>query len=146
MIGFGSLLFFSVLLSSSPFFLPQAISQSRSGITERSSPDKLHLVKAVMCEEIKERNPQNQSVIFSVTLGRVLCFTSFDPVPEKTIISHNWFFRDKLNMKKKLSLEPSRYDTFSSFSPRETDKGPWRVEIMDEKGKILDILRFSIVD
>ncbi|MFH0844301.1 MAG: DUF2914 domain-containing protein [Pseudomonadota bacterium] len=142
----GSLLFIFVLFFIGPFFLSQAIPQNRDEVFDQPASDKLRPVKAVMCEEVKEQDPQNQSIVFSVNVGRVLCFTSFDPVPEKTFIFHNWFFRDKLNMKRKLSLQPPRWDTFSSFNPRETDKGPWRVEILDEKGNILDILRFSIVD
>jgi hypothetical protein len=29
---------------------------------------------------------------------------------------------------------------------RETDKGPWRVEISDQNGRVFSTLRFSITD
>ena len=104
------------------------------------------LVKAAMCEEVKKSTPKNQAVVFSMNLGRVFCYTSFDPVPEKTIIHHNWFYRDKLSSKINLVLNPPRYSTYSRIQLRENDKGPWRVEITDKRGNILDILRFSVVD
>ena len=107
---------------------------------------KLTLFKAAMCEEIEEYIPQNQAIVFSMTIGKVSCFTFFDPVPEKTSIYHHWFYRDKLSTRIRLSLQPPRWSTFSSIKLREADKGPWRVEVIDQEGKILDILRFSIVD
>ena len=45
---------------------------------------KLTLVRAVMCETIQEYAPAHPAVVFSIDLGRVSCFTEFDPVPEKT--------------------------------------------------------------
>jgi len=99
-----------------------------------------------MCEEIKEYTPYNSAVVFSIKIGKVSCFTSFDPVPEKTFIYHKWYHRDKPSTKKKMTLNPPRWSTYSSILLRETDKGPWRVEISDQKGNLLRILRFSITD
>ena len=125
-------------------------SQSLPQIDENSSPapaaERLALVRAVMCEGIKEYKPHDQAVVFSVTIGKVSCFTSFDPVPEEMFIYQNWFHRDRLSTKIKLFLQPPRWSTFSSIQLREADKGPWRVEITDEGGNMLHVLRFSITD
>jgi len=99
-----------------------------------------------MCEEIKDFTPKNQSVVFSIKIGKVSCFTSFDPVPKETFIYHKWFHKDKPSTEKRLTLQPPRWATYSSIQLRETDKGPWRVEITDQKDKILDTLRFTITD
>jgi hypothetical protein len=104
------------------------------------------LAHAVMCEEIKDLTPKNQAVIFSIKIGEVSCFTSFDPVPEKTFIYHKWFHKDELSTQKKLSLQPPRWATYSKIQLREADKGPWRVDITDDKGRILRTLRFTITD
>jgi hypothetical protein len=104
------------------------------------------LIRAVMCEGTKDYVAQNPAVVFSVVIGRVLCFTDFDPVPEKTIIYHNWFFRDRLITKIGLSLQPPRWSTFSSIQLREADKGPWRVIVTDQEGQVYQELRFSITD
>jgi hypothetical protein len=45
-----------------------------------------------------------------------------------------------------LTLKPPRWSTFSSIQLREADKGPWRVEIVDEKDRLHKTLRFSITD
>ena len=107
---------------------------------------KLTLDRAVMCEEVKDFAPHNPAVVFSIKIGKVACFTSFDSVPEKTFIYHKWFHKDNLSTEKRLTLQPPRWATYSSIQLRETDKGPWRVEISDENGKVLYILRFSITD
>ena len=106
----------------------------------------LTLAQAVMCEEIRDNAPYNQGVVFSMANERVCCFTTFDPVPEKTFIYHRWFRSDKLITSIKLSLQPPRWSTVSRIQLREADKGPWRVEITDQTGMVFGILRFSITD
>lgn len=107
----------------------------------------LKIISAVTCEDIKDGQPVNEGIIFSSDLAKVTCFTEFDQITEKTIIYHCWYFKDNLRAKKKpLVLNPPRWATFSQIEPRETEKGPWRVEIVDEDGNILRTLRFSIVD
>ncbi len=106
----------------------------------------LTLENAVMCEEIKDRKPVNKTVVFSIAARRAICFTSFSKVPEKVIIFHNWYKYDKLIARVRLRLQPPQWDTFSSIPLKEKDKGPWRVEVIDPKGKLLRVLRFSITD
>ena len=128
-------------------FLPwRAIAQERGDELTAKAPKQLTLVYAVMCEEIKEHAPQNQAIVFSIQNGTVCCFTSYDPVPEKSFIYHNWFHRDKPAARIKLFLQPPRWATFSRIQLRESDKGPWRVEITNQKGTLLRVVRFSITD
>ena len=118
-----------------------------SNATSAAPPSKtLALDQAVMCEAIKDLAPQNPAVVFSIKIGKVLCYTSFNPVPEKSFIYHKWYHKDKLSTKKRLSLTPPRWATFTSLLLRETDIGPWRVEIYDQKGKLFQTLRFSITE
>jgi hypothetical protein len=113
---------------------------------DAKASDKLTLVRAVMCETIQEYAPSHPAVVFSIELGRVSCFTEFDPVPEKTYISHKWYQKDSLITEKRLTLNPPKWSSFTSVQLRDADKGPWRVEITDENDKLMRILRFSITD
>jgi len=108
--------------------------------------EKPTLVQAAVCEDIKEGSPKNQGVVFPVSAGKVVCYTDFDPVPERTIIYHNWYRKDVLNTKIRLVLQPPRWASYSTIQLREIDKGPWRIEITDQEGRLLHILRFSITD
>jgi hypothetical protein len=124
----------------------RTFSQKKEDASSPSESAKPTLVQAAMCEGIEEYTPYNQAIVFSVSIGKVSCFNSFDPVPEKTFVYHNWFYRDELTTRIKLSLKTPRWLTFSSIQLREADKGPWRVEITDNEGNLLQTLRFSITN
>ena len=102
--------------------------------------------QAVMCEEIYSNTPRNPTSVFSATKEKAVSFSVFDPVPQKTYIYHNWYHRDVPSARIRLLLKPPRWSTFSSIQLRKTDIGPWRVEITDDKGNILGVLRFSVTD
>ena len=102
---------------------------------QTSSPEDLTLVQGVVCEDVKDGSPQNEGIAFPVSVGKVSCFTAFDPVPQRTVIYHNWFRKDELNTKIRLVLQPPRWATYSTIQLREIDKGPWRIEITDQEGK-----------
>ena len=99
-----------------------------------------------MCEEIFANAPRNPTIVFSVNQKKAVCYSSFDQVPQKMIVYHNWYHRDVPSAKIRLTLKPPRWSAFSSIQLRKTDIGPWRVEITDGKGKVLDVLRFSVTD
>ena len=135
-----------LLVCIAVFLSAQGSAQNSKTALPRQTVAKLTLEQAAMCEEIKEYTPYNSAVVFSIKIGKVSCFSSFDPVPEKTFIYHKWYHQDKPSTKKKLTLNAPRWATYSSILLRETDKGPWRVEISDQNGNLFRILRFSITD
>lgn len=135
-----------ILLATELSFAPLVFCQNPQNALPLQPPKKLTLDRAVMCEEIKDYAPYNSAAVFSITIGKVSCFTLFDPVPEKTFVYHKWYHRDKPSTKKRLTLQPPRWSTYTSIQLRETDKGPWRVEIYDKNNNLLDTLRFSITD
>ena len=106
----------------------------------------LSLDEAVMCEGIKDYAPVNRAIVFSLGIGKIYCFTSFDHVPQETVIYHNWYRNDRLITTKRLSLQPPQWSTFSSIQLREADKGPWRLVIKDKTKKVLRIVKFSITE
>jgi len=106
----------------------------------------LSLGEAVMCEGIKDYAPVNRAIVFSLGIGKIYCFSSFDHVPQATMIYHNWYRNDRLITTKRLSLQPPQWSTFSSIQLREADKGPWRLEIKDQSKKVLQIVKFSITE
>ena len=134
---------FGVVLAIQIFLLMPA-----GGLKHISHADaqQLELSEALMCEEIFNNAPRNPTVVFSASREKAICYSSFDPVPQKTVIFHNWFHRDVPSARIQLILNPPRWSTYSSIQLRKADIGPWRVEITDEKGKILGVLRFSVTD
>ena len=123
-----------------------AIAQENASSVVSINLHTISLEKATMCEGIKEYEPVNQSIAFSLEIGKIYCFTAFDIVPTKTMIYHNWYRNDRLITSKRLTLKTPKWSTFSSIQLREADKGPWRVEIQDKNKETIKILRFSVTD
>ena len=138
--------FFLTLLCIALLLGGKGFSQESPSSSPAAGAEKPTLVRAAMCPSLKEGSPCNPGAVFPVSQGEVLCFTSFDPVPRKTFIFHSWFHRDALITRHKLALNPPRWATYSSIQLRESDRGPWRVEITDQDGQLLGVLRFSITD
>ena len=127
------------------FFIFPLSADSQTG-TGDESDNKIVLVQAVLCEDIQDNLPQNQTTVFSIERRKAFFFTAFDPVPQQTVIYHHWFHRDRPVAKIKLTLKPPRWSTYSSIQLRAEDIGPWRVEIADSQGNIFRVLRFSITE
>lgn len=104
------------------------------------------LLTALIAKDIIDHQPVHPAVVFPVSAGKVVCYTVFGEIREKTVIHHAWYFRDKLIARKKLVLEPPQWSTYSSVQLRDDDKGPWRVDILDPGNKVIATLRFSITD
>ena len=129
------------------FLIPlPGFSQEEKEVTADDSAEPLTLGQAVICEEIFANAPRNQTVVFSTVKEKVVCFTAFESVPEKTFIYHNWYHKDIPSSRIRLVLRPPRWSTYSSIRIRRTDIGPWRVEITDATGQVLRVLRFSITE
>jgi hypothetical protein len=128
------------------YLSPDVFAQKGEDTKEDTTTPQLTLDQAVMCEEIFESAPRNQTVVFSLAKERAVCFTSFETVPKQTFIYHNWYYRDIPSARRRLMVRPPRWSTYSSIQIRKTDVGPWRVEITDSQGKILRVLRFSITE
>ena len=135
-----------LVLTAALLLAGDGFGQSNGDEAVEQAADTLTLTTAVMCEGIKDLAPYQPAIVFSIAIGRVSFYTAFDPVPEKTFIYHKWYHNDRPSTQKKLYLTPPRWASYSSIQLRETDKGPWRVELCDAKGNILQVLRFSITD
>jgi hypothetical protein len=104
------------------------------------------LSSATVCEVKSGGKPKYDAVVFSSSVKKIYCYTLFNDVENEGFIYHAWFFRDKLISKVKLKVKPPIWATFSRIYIRESDIGPWRVDILDETGKIIDVIRFSVVE
>lgn len=137
-----SLMIFGLIFQQAFQPLPLAL----RALPAAAAPAETALVSAVVCENVKDLSPQNPAIVFAVAGGKVSCFSAFDPVSQNMPVFHNWYYRDKLITKIKLTLKTPRWSTFSTIQLRESDIGPWRVEITDQKGNVFSVLRFSVTE
>ncbi len=118
------------------FFLPAAAAAQNG----------LRIASAYMCERMTSAGPENRAVVFSAARGKIFCFSYFEAVPVPATIYHAWYHRDRLVSRRKLMLEPPEWKCYSAMQLRETDKGPWRVEILGTDGRRFAVVRFSVTD
>jgi hypothetical protein len=140
----------------SAFFLPsiclalcfssQTLAQDQEELLPVKPPQELTLIQAVMCEGLRGIVPLNEAKVFSIRREKVHCFFDFAPVPEKTSIFVSWYLRDVRRLNRRYTLYPPKWSVVDSIELRDADKGPWRVEVRDADGNILETLRFSITD
>ena len=130
------------------WFAPAVFAAAPTGDTSSIAASEAQVIlgEATVSEHVKNGIPFNSAAAFSISLGRIYCFTDFVEVGEKTVIYHNWFYRDEKRASVKLALRPPRWATFSSVKLRDSDKGPWQVEVTAANGEVLQILRFSVID
>ena len=128
------------------FLILVAVFSDVSAQEDNGNEKKLAITEAVMCEEIKDYEPQNRAAVFSISTGKVYCFTSFNPVPRNMFVYHSWYRRDRLITTRRLSLKTPEWSVFSTIQLRQADKGPWRVEVKDHNGGIIKIIKFSITE
>ncbi len=125
--------------------VPSLASTNATLLSNISSNYPFILSQGVICESVVGGKPKFISVVFPVDTKNLYCYTSFNSIRQETVIYHVWYFKDKLVAKIKLKLKPPIWATFSRIYLRDTDIGPWRVDVLDESGNIITILRFSVV-
>jgi hypothetical protein len=105
----------------------------------------LTVEKAVICRKIVNRDPVDAGKSFSVSVGKLFCFTKIVGAHQPTEITHVWYFdgteRDRIN----LSVGGSPWRTYSSKRLRPEEVGTWHVDVLDTGGNILDRLTFDTV-
>lgn len=135
----------SIIIGLVAFFLAglPALPAKKSPAADVLRP---RITKAVMCELLDGYEPKSVAIVFSITVGRISCYTAFDQVPDTTYIDHRWYRRDELVTTKRLTLKTPSWSTYSSIQLRAADKGPWRVEIWSADDRLMKTLRFSVTD
>ncbi len=121
-------------------------------ITSRPSPEKVLPLRAgrvkinriAVCRSIEEREPVDIASEFPSDIGKVWCFTEAIEVGPETAITHVWYHRDIKRASVKLKVQGLRWRTYSSKNIWPTWTGPWRVEILDEDGAVLERISFTI--
>lgn len=116
-----------------------------AGPVDKPSPGDWTLT-ATMCESLQDNRPINPTHLFSAGNRYAYCWSEFSPVAEKSIVHHVWYRKDKMVARVKLLIHPPRWATYSSIRLRQSDKGPWRVDITGPADEVLQTLRFSITD
>lgn len=101
-------------------------------------------VTATVCTAIEDREPVGAGDTFPATVGKLYCHTLVEGAQEPTTVTHVWYYGEKKMAEVSLTVGSARWRTWSSKRIMKSWTGEWRVEILDEEGKLLTTISFQI--
>jgi hypothetical protein len=94
---------------------------------------------------VVDREPANVGTSFSVSVGKLYCFTKIVGAAEETEVTHVWYFGDQERARVTLPVRAATWRTYSSKMIQAHEIGTWQVEILDANGNSLQTVDFEIV-
>lgn len=109
-----------------------------------AAADGLQVERAVICEQVVDREPVDVSSSFSATVGKLYFFTRIVGAEGNTQVTHVWYYGDTERARVTLSVRASNWRTYSSKRLQAHEIGAWRAEILDAEGNTLATARFEV--
>ena len=104
----------------------------------------MQVIRDVVTTEVVNREPVNDGIVFSASMGPVYYFTELKGAYTSTHINHIWYYEGRQMAKVPLSIEGPRWRTWSSKRMVEDWTGSWRVEAVDPDGNLLSSQTFEV--
>ncbi|MFQ5988955.1 MAG: DUF2914 domain-containing protein [Candidatus Methylomirabilales bacterium] len=110
----------------------------------RLEDNSLRIVRDVVTTQVIDREPVNDGLVFSASMGPVYYFTEVKGAHTSTYISHIWYYEGRQMAKVPLNIEGPRWRTWSSKQMLNEWSGSWRVEAVDADGNLLSSQTFEV--
>ena len=105
----------------------------------------LKLNELMICRGVYKRNPIKPGFTFSNNVDSIFCYTKISNKGPKQEIKHLWYYEDKLITTVTYNIKTSyNYRSWSKKSILPSQIGEWRVDIIDDKDKVLGSRKFQI--
>ena len=98
---------------------------------------------ASICTSIADREPLDPGTRFSVSAGKLYCFSKIADIQASTEVVHVWYYGQTERARVSLGVNPPAWRTFSSKMIQAHEVGSWRVEILDASGNLLETVNFE---
>ena len=98
---------------------------------------------ASVCTSIADREPLDAGNRFSVSAGKLYCFSKIADIQASTEVVHVWYYGQTERARVSLGVNPPAWRTFSSKNIQAHEVGSWRVEILDASGNLLETVNFE---
>lgn len=121
-----------------------ALAKEEARKKEGQEENKIGVVMAVICKEVKDLSPVCESEVFPADVKKLYCFTRVTGANKKNKIKHIWYYQDKKLADITLSIKSPDFRTYSRKKIKPYQKGKWRVEVMGLDGINLATLNFTI--
>ena len=107
--------------------------------------ENLVLKEMLICQGIIKRTPVKPGKRFSNTVDSLYCYTKISNSGTKQELKHIWYYNDQEMTRVLYNVKPSfNYRSWSKKVINPENIGKWRVDVMDQEGKILGSRSFII--
>jgi hypothetical protein len=106
--------------------------------------NKIQVVAAAICKDVVEREAVDVGTQFSNSVSRLYCFTKTVNTEIPTEIVHVWSYGDVERARVSLAVKAATWRTYSSKAIQSHETGPWRVDVLDTSGNLLETINFEI--
>jgi len=104
----------------------------------------LSVESASICTGVANREAVDAGTSFSVSVGKLYCFSKIADIQESTEIVHVWYYGETERARLSLGVNPPAWRTYSSKIIQTHEVGSWRVEILDASGNLLETTKFEL--
>tara|TARA_Y100000591_G_scaffold333107_1_gene373786 strand:+ start:1969 stop:2739 length:771 start_codon:yes stop_codon:yes gene_type:complete len=112
---------------------------------KNKSLDMLKLKEVMICRGVYKRNPIKPGFKFANNVDSLFCYTKISNKGQKQEIKHLWFYEDKLITPVTYNIKTSHnYRSWSKKTILPSQIGQWRVDIIDNKERVLGSRKFEI--
>ena len=106
--------------------------------------NKIQVVAAAICKDVVEREAVDVGTQFSNSVSRLYCFTKTVSTEIPTEVVHVWSYGDVERARVSLAVKAATWRTYSSKAIQSHEIGPWRVDVLDTSGNLLETINFEI--
>ena len=106
--------------------------------------NKVQIVAAAICKDVVEREAVDVGTQFSNSVPRLYCFTKAVSTETPTEVVHVWSYGDVERARVSLAVKADTWRTYSSKAIQSHEIGPWRVDVLDTSGNLLETINFEI--
>ena len=104
----------------------------------------VQVVAAAICKDVVEREAVDVGTRFSNSVSRLYCFTKVVSSEIPTEVVHVWSYGDVERARVTLAVKAAAWRTYSSKVIQSHEIGPWRVDVLDVSGHLLETINFEI--
>jgi hypothetical protein len=104
----------------------------------------VQVVAAAICKNVVDREAVDVGTQFSNSVPRLYCFTKAVSTQIPTEVVHVWRYGDVERARVSLAVNAASWRTYSSKAIQPHEIGPWRVDVLDASGNLLETINFEI--
>lgn len=104
----------------------------------------VEVAAAAICKDVVDREAVDVATRFSNLVPRLYCFTKVLSSEIPTEVVHVWRYGDVERARVTLAVKAAAWRTYSSKAIQPHEIGPWRVDVLDASGNLLEAVNFEI--